>query len=74
LRLQSSNYNVNRYDTNGKIVLNPNGLTCRIDDKCADSDRIYIDTGCTPQANCDAIEEYNDIYLSLGLVYQRDIL
>ena len=71
-----SNYNISRDEATGRIYLMPDGLDCRKDAGCLDSKRVYIDTDCTDDtcATREEIAELDDIFLSLGLVYQRDVV
>lgn len=69
--VDSSNFQFYR-DADGKrIYIIKNGLQCTIDNTCQESDKIYIDSNCELNGDCQALNNIQDISTNLGIIHQQ---
>ncbi|AIT09315.1 hypothetical protein LO80_04590 [Candidatus Francisella endociliophora] len=66
-----SNFQFYRDADGRRIYIIKDGLQCTIDNTCQESDKIYIDSNCELNGDCEALNNIQDISTNLGIIHQQ---
>lgn len=72
-KVNPSNFQFYRGADGRKIYIIKNGLQCTISNTCQEADKIYIDSNCELNGNCEVLNSIQDISSNLGIIHQQQL-